>query len=44
MLLEIEDMHVSYGRIAALKGLSFTVDDGEIVTLIGANGAARRRP
>jgi branched-chain amino acid transport system ATP-binding protein len=41
MLLEIEDMHVSYGRIAALKGLSFTVDDGEIVTLIGANGAGK---
>ena len=41
MLLEIEDMHVSYGRIAALKGLSFTVDEGEIVTLIGANGAGK---
>ncbi len=41
MLLEIEDMQVSYGRIAALKGLSFTVDDGEIVTLIGANGAGK---
>ena len=41
MLLEIEDMHVRYGRIAALKGLSFTVDDGEIVTLIGANGAGK---
>ena len=41
MLLEIEDMHVSYGRIAALKGLSLTVDDGEIVTLIGANGAGK---
>ena len=41
MLLEIEDMHVHYGRIAALKGLSFTVDDGEIVTLIGANGAGK---
>jgi branched-chain amino acid transport system ATP-binding protein len=41
MLLEIEDMHVHYGRIEALKGLSFTVDDGEIVTLIGANGAGK---
>ena len=41
MLLEIEDMHVHYGRIAALKGLSFSVDDGEIVTLIGANGAGK---
>ena len=41
MLLEIEDMHVHYGRIEALKGLSFTVDEGEIVTLIGANGAGK---
>ena len=41
MLLEIEEMHVHYGRIEALKGLSFTVDDGEIVTLIGANGAGK---
>ncbi len=41
MLLEIEDMHVHYGRIEALKGLSFTVNEGEIVTLIGANGAGK---
>ena len=41
MLLEIEDMHVHYGRIEALKGMSFTVDEGEIVTLIGANGAGK---
>ncbi|HMK10375.1 MAG TPA: ABC transporter ATP-binding protein [Acidimicrobiales bacterium] len=41
MLLEITDMHVHYGRIEALKGLSFTVDQGEIVTLIGANGAGK---
>ena len=41
MLLEITEMHVHYGRIEALKGLSFTVDDGEIVTLIGANGAGK---
>jgi len=41
MLLEIEEMHVHYGRIEALKGLSFAVDDGEIVTLIGANGAGK---
>ena len=34
-------MHVLYGRIEALKGLSFTVDEGEIVTLIGANGAGK---
>jgi branched-chain amino acid transport system ATP-binding protein len=41
MLLELQEMHVHYGRIEALKGLSFTVDEGEIVTLIGANGAGK---
>ncbi len=41
MLLELEDVHVHYGAIAALKGLSATVDEGEIVTLLGANGAGK---
>jgi branched-chain amino acid transport system ATP-binding protein len=41
MLLELDDMHVFYGRIEAIKGLSLTVDDGEVVTLIGANGAGK---
>ena len=41
MLLEIEDVHVHYGKIAALKGLTIQVDEGEIVTLIGANGAGK---
>jgi branched-chain amino acid transport system ATP-binding protein len=41
MLLEIEDIHVHYGKIAALKGISVSVDAGEIVTLIGANGAGK---
>ena len=36
MLLEVENLHVFYGRIEAIKGISFTVDEGEIVTLIGA--------
>ena len=36
MLLEVNDLHVFYGRIEAIKGISFTVDEGEIVTLIGA--------
>ncbi|RJL24729.1 ABC transporter ATP-binding protein [Bailinhaonella thermotolerans] len=41
MLLEIEDIHVHYGKIAALKGISIAVDEGEIVTLIGGNGAGK---
>jgi branched-chain amino acid transport system ATP-binding protein len=40
-LLEIEDLHTFYGNIEALKGVSLTVDDGEIVTLIGSNGAGK---
>jgi len=40
-LLEIENLHVSYGAIRALKGISFTVQRGQIVTLIGANGAGK---
>jgi len=41
MLLEIKNLHVFYGAIEALHGLSFHVDEGEIVTLIGANGAGK---
>jgi branched-chain amino acid transport system ATP-binding protein len=41
MLLELQGVHVFYGRIQAIKGLSFNVADGEIVTLIGANGAGK---
>jgi len=40
-LLEIENLHTYYGHIHALKGVSLTVDKGEIVTLIGANGAGK---
>lgn len=40
-LLEIEDLHTYYGHVHALKGISLTVDEGEIVTLIGANGAGK---
>jgi len=40
-LLELNDVVVSYGRIEALHGLSFTVEEGEIVSLIGANGAGK---
>jgi branched-chain amino acid transport system ATP-binding protein len=41
MLLELEDVHVHYGKIEALKGISFTVEEGEVVTLIGSNGAGK---
>jgi len=40
-LLEVENVHTYYGNIHALKGVSLTVDEGEIVTLIGANGAGK---
>jgi len=40
-MLEIENVHAYYGNIHALKGVSLTVDKGEIVTLIGANGAGK---
>jgi branched-chain amino acid transport system ATP-binding protein len=39
--LEIKDLHVSYGAIKAVRGISFYVDQGEIVTMIGANGAGK---
>ena len=41
MLLELEDVHVHYGKVQALRGVTLTVDEGEIVTLIGANGAGK---
>ncbi|MBQ6001043.1 MAG: ABC transporter ATP-binding protein [Clostridia bacterium] len=40
-MLKIEDLRVSYGGIEAVKGISFTVEEGQIVTLIGANGAGK---
>ena len=40
-LLELKDVHTYYGKIHALKGISLTVDEGEIVTLIGSNGAGK---
>ena len=40
-MLSVDDIHVYYGNIAALKGLSFNVEQGEIVTLLGSNGAGK---
>jgi branched-chain amino acid transport system ATP-binding protein len=40
-LLEVEDIHTYYGAIHALKGVTLTVNEGEIVTLIGSNGAGK---
>ena len=41
VVLELEDVHTYYGSIHALKGISLKVFEGEVVTLIGANGAGK---
>jgi len=41
MLLDVKDLQVAYGRIKALHGIDFTIEEGEIVTIIGANGAGK---
>ena len=40
-ILEVENIHTYYGNIHALKGVSLSVEKGEIVTLIGGNGAGK---
>jgi branched-chain amino acid transport system ATP-binding protein len=40
-LMRVDDLHVSYGGIQAVKGISFEVNEGEVVSLIGANGAGK---
>jgi branched-chain amino acid transport system ATP-binding protein len=40
-MLMVDDIHVYYGNIAAVKGLTITVEQGEIVTLLGSNGAGK---
>src|SRR5947209_17787588 len=40
-LLEVDEIHTFYGAIEALRGVSLTVDSGEVVTLIGSNGAGK---
>jgi branched-chain amino acid transport system ATP-binding protein len=40
-MLEVTDLHVSYGSIEAIKGISLSIEQGQVVTLIGANGAGK---
>ncbi|HUJ76300.1 MAG TPA: ATP-binding cassette domain-containing protein, partial [bacterium] len=40
-LLEVTDLKASYGRVEALHGLNFTVEEGGITTILGANGAGK---
>jgi branched-chain amino acid transport system ATP-binding protein len=43
-ILEVEDLHVAYGETRVLHGIGFTVETRGIITILGANGAGRRRP
>ena len=41
MLLEARNLHISYGDIQALCGVSFSLEEGELISIIGANGAGK---
>ena len=40
-LLEVEDLHVAYGELEVVRGISFAIERGEIVTILGSNGAGK---
>lgn len=40
-MLEVKDLHVAYGRVRAVKGVTFSVEQGQVVTLVGTNGAGK---
>ncbi len=40
-LLEVKDLHASYGNVRVIMGIDFTVDEGEVVVILGANGAGK---
>ena len=40
-ILSVQDLRVSYGRVEAVRGVSFTAEQGSLVTLVGANGAGK---
>ncbi len=40
-MLEVKDLQVAYGRVRAVKGISFSVEEGQVVTLVGTNGAGK---
>ena len=41
LMLEVKDLKVAYGRVRAVKGISFSVEQGQVVTLVGTNGAGK---
>ncbi len=43
-MLEIRDLHVAYGKVEAVRGVSLTLNKGQIVTVIGPNGAGKTLP